>query len=266
MTVTPPTASEPSVSGPNTARAPTLAGPSRVASDEVHVWCARLDVQAETLARLYATLAVDERNRSARFRFQRDRRHFIVARGVLRNLLGHYLKTEPSRIGFVYQAFGKPDLSPRFGGRLKFNLSHSAGLALIAIAAESNVGVDLEYIRAQSDYAELARHFFSAAEVEQLSALPDHLYAEAFIGCWTKKEAYVKARGRGLALPLRSFTVPLTSDPEQGPATLQVASNDIDQAMRWSVHTLRPAPGYIGALAIQGCGRRLSQWQWKMRP
>ncbi|TMQ62319.1 MAG: 4'-phosphopantetheinyl transferase superfamily protein [Candidatus Eisenbacteria bacterium] len=266
MTATAPTASEPAVSKPNTARAPTLAGPSRVASDEVHVWCACLDVPAETLARLYATLAVDERNRSARFRFQRDRRHFIVAHGVLREVLGRYLQTEPGRIGFVYQAFGKPDLGPEFGGRLKFNLSHSAGLALIAIAPESNVGVDLEYIRAQSDYAELARYFFSAAEVDQLSALPDHLYAEAFISCWTKKEAYVKARGRGLALPLQSFTVPLTTDPAQGPATLQAASNDIDQAIRWSVHTLRPALGYIGALAIQGCGWRLSQWQWKMRP
>src|SRR5437867_4021326 len=260
------TATEPAMSEPNTPRAPTPARPSRVAPGEVHVWCADLDITTETFDRLSATLADDERDRSSRFRFQRDRRHFIVAHGVLRELLGHYLRTEPGRIGFVYGAFGKPDLSPGFGGRLKFNLSHSAGLALIAIAAESDVGVDLEFLRAQSDYAELARQFFSAAEVDQLGAIPDHLYAEAFIGCWTKKEAYVKARGRGLALPLQSFTVPLTSDPAQGPATLQATSNEIDQAMRWSVHTLRPAPGYIGALAIQGCGWRLSQWQWKMRP
>src|SRR5207249_11143557 len=154
------------------------------------------------------------------------------AHGVLRQLLGHYLQTEPGRIGYEYQAFGKPQLSPRFGGRLNFNLSHSAGLALVAIAAEFDVGVDIEYIRAQSDYAELARHFFSAAEVEQLSALPDHLYAEAFIGCWTKKEAYVMVRSCGLVLPLKSFTVPLTSDHEQGPTTLQITSNDIAQAMR----------------------------------
>src|SRR5207247_9177381 len=129
--------------------------------------------------------------------------------------------------------------------RRKFNLSHSAGLALIAIAPESNVGVDLEYIRAQSDYAELARYFFSGAEVDQLSGVPDHLYAEAFIGCWTKKEAYVKARGRGLALPLQSSTVPLTSDPAQGPTTLQATPNDINQAMRWSVHTPGHAPWSI---------------------
>src|SRR6266571_3882547 len=245
---------------------PSLPRSFQLASGEVHIWCASLDVPPETSARLYATLTPDERTRSARFRFERDRQRFMVARGVLRDLLGRYLQTQPSQIRFAYNAFGKPDLDPEFASRLKFNLSHSAGVALIAIATESNVGVDLEYIRAQSDYAEVARHFFSAAEVDQLSALPDHLYAEAFIGCWTKKEAYVKARGRGLALPLQSFTVPLTTDPAQGPATFQAASYDIDQAMRWSVHTLRPAPGYIGALAIQGCGWRLSQWQWKMRP
>ena len=260
------TATEPAMSEPNTPRAPTPARPSRVAPGEVHVWCADLDITTETFDRLSATLAVDERNRSARFRFQRDRQHFIVAHGVLRQLLGQYLQTEPGRIGYEYQAFGKPQLSPRFGGRLNFNLSHSAGLALVAIAAESEVGVDIEYIRAQSDYAELARNFFSAAEVDQLSALPDHLYAEAFIGCWTKKEAYVKARGRGLTIPLKDFTVPLTTHPAQGAATLHATSNDIDQAMPWSVYTLRPAPGYIGALAIQGCGWRLSQWQWEMRP
>ena len=117
-------------------------------------------------------------------------------------------------------------------------------------------------LRWQLDYAAIARQFFSDAEVGRLSTLPDHRYVEAFLACWTKKEAYVKARGRGLAMPLKSFTVPLTADPGQGPGTLHVASSDVDRATRWSVHTLRPAPGYIGALAIEGCGWRLSQWQW----
>ena len=234
-------------------------------SHEVHIWCANLDVPPETSARLYATLTFDERTRSARFRFERDRQRFIVAHGVLRELLGRYLQTQPGRIGYVYNAFGKPDLGPEFGGRLKFNLSHSAGLALIAIAADSNVGVDLEYIRAQSDYAEIARRFFSAAEVDQLIALPKHLYAEAFISCWTKKEAYLKACGDGLAIPLNSFSVPLTTGPAHSPVDLCVASNDIVPAKRWSFYTLQPAPGYIGALAIEGSRWRLSQWQWKMR-
>jgi len=158
-------------------------------SREVHIWCASLDVRPETLARLYATLSSDERNRSARFRFKRDQLRFVAAHGVLRDLLGRYLETQPDRISYVYNACGKPDLSPEFDGRLKFNLSHSAGLALIAFAADSNVGIDLEYILAQSDYAEIAWHFFSVAESDQLSVLPNHLYAEAFMGCWTQKAA-----------------------------------------------------------------------------
>jgi 4'-phosphopantetheinyl transferase len=163
----------------------------------------------------------------------------------------------------VYNAFGKPDLSPEFGSRLTFNLSHSAGLALIGIAAASSVGVDLEYIRAQSDDAEVARRFFSAAEVDHLNALPSHRYAEAFFSCWTKKEAYVKACGEGLAIPLDSFSVPLTADPAQAPVDLDVASDSIVPARRWSLYTIHPAPGYIGALAIQGSGWRLRQWQWQ---
>jgi 4'-phosphopantetheinyl transferase len=202
--------------------------------------------------------------RSARFQFERDQQRFIVARGALRDLLGRYLHTQPSQLRFTCNEFGKPDLSPEFGNRLKFNLSHSAGLALIAIATASNVGVDLEYIRAQSDYADIARRFFSAAEVEYLMALPSHLYTEAFFSCWTKKEAYLKACGEGLATPLNSFSVPPTTDPAHTPVDLHVVSRDIVPAKRWSLFTLRPAPGYAGALAIEGAGWRLRQWQWKL--
>ena len=185
---------------------------------------------------------------------------------MLRDLLGRYLQTQPGQIRFVYNAFGKPDLGPEFANRLKFNLSHSgpcsAGLALIAITAGVDAGVDLEYIQAQSDYAEIARRFFSAAEVDHLNALPSHLYAEAFFSCWTKKEAYVKACGEGLAIPLNSFSVPLTTDPAHTPVDVYAVSNDIVPARRWSLYTLQPAPGYIGALAIEGSGWRLRQWQW----
>src|SRR5437879_1206576 len=242
---------------------PSLPSSFQLARDEVHSWCASLDVPPETSACLYATLTPDERTRSARFQFERDRQRFIVARGVLRDLLGRYLQTQPGQINFVYNAFGKPDLSPEFGARLKFNLSHSAGFALIAIAPASNVGVDLEYIRAQSDYADIARRFFSADEVDYLIALPSHLYTETFFSCWTKKEAYLKACGEGLAIPLNSFSVPLTTDPAHTPVDLYVASKDIVPAKHWSLYALRPAPGYTGARVIEGTGWPLRQWQWK---
>src|SRR5207245_2733890 len=181
---------------------PSLPSSFQLASDEVHSGCDRLDVPPETSVRLYATLTPDERTRSARFQVERDQQRFIVAHGVLRDLLGRYLQAQPGRITFVYNAFGKPDVSPEFGNRLTFNLSHSAGLALIAIASASNVGVDVESIQARPDYADIARHFFSAAEVNYLIIYTSHRYAEAFFSCWTKKEAYLKACGEGLAIPL----------------------------------------------------------------
>jgi 4'-phosphopantetheinyl transferase len=224
-----------------------------LACHDVHTWSAGLDVPPETAARLYATLGPDERNRSARFQFERDRQRFIVAHGALRDLLGRYLHTEPGQVRFVYNAFGKPGLSPDLGDRLEFNLSHSGGLALIAIA-RANVGVDLEYIREESDDKDIALRFFSPSEIDHLSSLSSQLYCEGFFSCWTKKEAYVKARGEGFAIPLNSFSVPLTTDPAQ----IVVGSDD------WSLYSLRPAPGYAGALAIEGSGWRLRQRQWKM--
>lgn len=244
---------------------PSPAASFQLSSGEVHNWSASLDVPPQTAARLYATLTLDERDRSARFRFERDQQRFIVAHGALRDLLARYLRIQPGRIRFVHDVFGKPHLGPEFGNRLRFSLSHSAGLALIAIAADSDVGVDLEYMRAQPDYAEIAQRFFSVTEVEQLTALPSHLYAEAFFSCWTKKEAYLKACGQGLTVPLDDFSVPLTADPAKAPVDVSLASTDIGAAKRWSFYTLQPAPRYIGALAIEGSGWRLSQWQWQMR-
>lgn|SRR5262245_30844667 len=234
----------------------------QLAADEVHTWSASLDIPSETSARLYATLAPDERQRSARFQFDRDRQRFIAARGVLRELLGCYLHTDPGDVSFVYNAFGKPDLSPRFGVQLKFNLSHAASLALVAIASASSVGVDLEYIRTQSDYAEIARRFFSAAEVDFLSGLRSETYAAGFLSCWTKKEAYVKARGQGLTIPVNDFSVPLTTDPARGCEDSFVAVLDGVSATRWSLYTFRPAPGYAGALAIEGTGWRVRHCYW----
>src|SRR5438876_533965 len=211
--------------------------------DAVQFWCVRLDV-APPPETYYATLSDDERNRSAGFRFERDRRRFVVARGVLRDLLGRYLDTNPGQIRFVCNAFGKPELHPEFGGRggLKFNLSHSGDLALIAIARDAWVGVDVECIerRGESNYADVARSFFSASEVDALSRVPSDLYAKAFFNCWTMKEAYVKGRGEGLTIPLTSFSVPITTDPAPAPV----------RCGRWSLFTLQPAPGYVGALAV----------------
>jgi 4'-phosphopantetheinyl transferase len=215
-----------------------------LASNEVHTWCVRLDLPQDVSARLYATLSPDERNRSARLRFDRDRQRFVAAHGALRGLLGRYLGTHPWQVRFVVNEFGRPELSSEFGRRLKFNLSHSADLALIAIAADADIGVDVEYIRPSADYDDIAQHFFSPAEVRQLNEVPSHLHPIAFLTCWTQKEAYVKARGEGFEIPLTSFSVPHLHDA-------------------WSLYTLQPAPGYVGTLAIERRGWRLRQWHWQ---
>jgi 4'-phosphopantetheinyl transferase len=136
----------------------------------------------------------------------------------------------------------------------------------IAIAADSDVGVDLEYTRVQADYADIAREFFSPVEVEQLAALPSNVYGEGFFSCWTRKEAYVKACGEGLVTALSSFSVPLTIRRALTPVEVCVAANDVVPAKRWSFFTLEPASGYIGALAIEGTGWRLTQRQWRGHP
>lgn len=208
----------------------------------MHWWCVDLDVPLETSAGLYATLTPDEQDRSARLRFEHDRRRFVVARGVLRDILGRYLGTQPRDLRFVHTEFGKPELGPSYDRRLRFNLSHSGDLALIAIAADAELGVDLEYIRALPESAEIAAAVFSPAEAAELDGLPRHLRAEAFLSCWTQKEAYAKACGRGLAESLTGM-----------PAVLAP----------WSLYRLQPGPGYVGSLAVEGSDWRLRQRHWR---
>lgn len=207
-----------------------MTAPQLLARGEVHSWWVRLDVPPATVACYDATLSDDERGRSARFRFERDRRRFVVARGALRDLLARYVGTDPGQIQFVYNAFGKPALSSEFGSRLKFNLSHSGDCALIAVAADADVGVDVEQVRALPEQPDVARRFFSAAEIEELNRVPSALRTQAFFRCWTKKEAYGKARGDGLD------------------------STDAMPARPWSLHVIEPVPGYIGALVVEGRG------------
>ena len=211
----------------------------QLASHEVHWWRVGLDVPREACTDLYAMLTRDERDRGGRLRFACDQRRFMVAHGALRDVLGRYLRTQPGDIRFVTNPFGKPELAPGFDGRFRFSLSHSADLALIAIARDADIGVDVEHIRASPDYSDLAEHVFSAAEVDDLRRVPKHLYAEAFLRCWTKKEAGAKASGGGLAMP---------------PPLRRGA---------WSFYPLQPAPGYVGTLAIERNGWRLRQWQWR---
>jgi 4'-phosphopantetheinyl transferase len=232
--------------------------PSELAlsKNEIHVWRAFLDMPGEAYNRLEATLSGDEQARAVRFRFDSDRKHFIAARGILRDLLARYLNELPGAIEFSYGPQGKPALRlPGSRARVHFNLSHSDGLALLAFSNTHELGIDLEPVRRNFAAEEIAERFFSAQEVAEYRALPADLRAEGFFLCWTRKEAYIKANGGGLQIPLDSFSVSLT--PGQ-PEKLQS-----DDACRWSVRSFTPTPGFVSAVVAEGKPWELRGWEWE---
>jgi 4'-phosphopantetheinyl transferase len=228
---------------------------SRLTDDAVHVWRASLAIESEVLRQLKNTLSNDERARAQRFIFERDQNRFIAARGILRDLLGRYLRCAPSAIEFVYGPHGKPAIfsaAPRHP--LRFNLSHSHELALIAISREREIGIDVEMIRSDFASEEIARRYFSLGESDELRRLPAELRTEGFFLCWTRKEAYIKALGNGLHIPLDSFDVSLTPGL---PAELRRVGHS-----GWSLRSFLPYPGYVAAVVGEGTTWQLSHWDW----
>jgi len=226
--------------------------------NEVHVWRARLDVPWSWA--LDEALSLDDRTRADRFRFESDRRRFCVARASLRLILGRYVKNKPGRLQLDIGEFGKPffaDQKASLG--LHFNLSHSHRLALIAIARDREIGVDVEYMRRDFVTEDVATHFFSRAEVEQFRAVPAESKTGAFFNCWTRKEAYIKARGEGLSCPLDQFDVSVAPD---APAMLLNSRIDSGEVARWSFQDLFPEPEYAATLAVEGEFSKLVLWDF----
>lgn len=231
-----------------------------LSADEVHVWRASLNHSQHRLQHLRGTLAPEESERAARFHFERDRKHYIAARGLLREILSRYLKLSPESLRFKYTSYGKPYLTDECGGEwLRFNVSHAGELALYAVSREREVGVDIELIRTDIEHQQIATQFFSEQEVVSLLALPAHLQQEAFFLCWTRKEAYIKGIGEGLSLPLHSFDVSLTPGE---PAALLAVRGDAQETARWTLKALEPGPGYRAALVAEGRDWQLKCWQW----
>ena len=205
-------------------------------SNEVHVWRALLDELPPQIDSFLHTLATDEQSRADRFYFQRDRERFITAHGVLRAILGLYLNRAPKCLSFCYSSHGKPALAWESGGdAIRFNMSHSHGVALYAVTRGREVGIDLEFIRRDLEVEQIAERFFSRRETATLRALPADLRKYAFFLCWTRKEAYIKARGEGLSLPLDQFDVSLIPGK---PAALLNTRPDSDEALRWALREL----------------------------
>jgi 4'-phosphopantetheinyl transferase len=230
----------------------------QLGAGEIHVWSIPLAPPAEQVERLGRFLAADEWQRANRFRFEKHRRQYVVGRGALRALLAIYLGTRPERVVFTYGPRGKPFLGPEMGApALQFNLSNSNELAVVGFVLGPEIGVDLEYLRPMPDCEQIAERFFSHSEREVLRGIPAAGKEEAFFNCWTRKEAYLKAVGEGLAAPLDSFDVTLASGE---PPRMLALEGNAERAACWSFHHLRPADDYLGAVAIEGGSWKLETW------
>lgn len=224
---------------------------------DVHVWSIRLDGSEDRIRRLAQVLSRDEMDRANRFRFDVHRHRFIAARSAMRHLLAEYGGVDPQVLRFHYGHRGKPDL-PDFPW-LHFNLSHSEDRALLAVTRVAPIGVDIEYLRSMPDLMDIAERFFARGEVERLVRQPSSEHAPCFFRCWTRKEAYLKAVGEGLAIPLNRFEV--THEPDREPRFL--AFRDPKEAPEaWSLHHLDPEAGYFGAVALRASPEAVKLEGW----
>ncbi len=216
-------------------------------SGEVLVWRVELGVDAAALDRLQRLLDDSERSRAARFGSEAARRRFVVSRSMLRLLLGHYTGMDPGALRFVNGTQGKPALP--VGHRLRFNLAHTGDLAMVALSGEWELGIDVEAVARDIDLPGVAAQVFSDAERQALLSAPESARADAFCRIWTRKEAYIKARGEGFSYPTRSFTVSLLPGDEDA---LLADAADHEAPGRWRVRELCVPRGFHAALAVAG--------------
>jgi 4'-phosphopantetheinyl transferase len=249
--------------------------PALFSEDVVHVWRVSLVLHSHHVQQLRGHLSADERARADRFRFNVHRDRFVVARGMLRVILGRYLDQSPERLEFCHNPYGKPALKPlkaldagqidklaNVNGRspLHFNVSHAQEMALYALAWDRPLGVDLEYVQDRgADLASRIVRFFSSSEQEAFQKLPPEERNLAFFKGWTRKEAYMKARGLGFTLPLQKFDVSIA--PHE-PARLLADRHDPQAVGQWTLQDLDPGCGYVAALAARGAGWHTMGWQW----
>ena len=197
----------------------------------VHIWRATRDVSPVRLKDLEALLSSDEKNRAYRFHFSEDKNRFIAHRALLRLLLSRYLGVEPLELRFSYNPQGKPLLENTSRAPICFNLSHSQELALYAFTMGREVGVDIEALRLVPDAEKIAERYFTGEEAQRLREAPSHLKNEIFLQLWTAKEAFIKALGMGLSMPLNQF--------------------EAAHVPGWSLYPFVPAPGFTAALAVK---------------
>jgi 4'-phosphopantetheinyl transferase len=216
-----------------------------IANRDLHVWTVRLHSPESCFENCSAWLSAEESARAARFHFERHRRAFVFGRAALRALLGNLLGLSPERVQFRYGSKGKPDLADSTSA-LRFNASNSGDLAVYAFALGTEIGIDVEQLRPITEVQDIAKRFFATEEVAELMSLPPSEQVGGFFRCWTRKEAYIKAIGDGLSVPLDSFRVTLRPGD---PARMLHLGGSEEAARNWTMHDFAPAPDYFGAVA-----------------
>lgn len=227
-------------------------------SRHVDVWRIHLNLELDSVKSFESTLSEDEFQRASNFHFDKDRDRYIIAHFSLRNILGRYLGTEPAQLEFSIDQHGKPSLLKH---KLEFNLSHSGSFALVAVTLNRIIGVDVERMREGISSLSIARQYFSPAEIVELETVPADQKETAFFACWTRKEAFIKAKGLGLSLPLDSFDVSLTPDE---PAILRAVRPQPQEAARWTLLSLDVAPRHAGAVAVENAELKVQDFKFRL--
>lgn len=214
---------------------------------EVHLWLVSVTAMEERLDDFYRLLSKDESAKVGRFHFVKDQKQYIVARGVLRIILSHYCLIEPEVHQFGYNQYGKPFLIDN--DWLRFNISHSGDRVLFGFSLNLELGVDIEYDKPFESAHEIVERFFSTQEKTQFRSLPDHMKNLSFLKCWTRKEAYIKALGMGMSLPLDAFSVSFIPGK---PACLLETGHDMQAKDRWTIKEVNVGNGYVAAVSVEG--------------
>ena len=232
-----------------------------ISSREVHVWRLLFNKHYSHVENIKKLLSADELERAGKFHFEKDHSKFIMARGVLRMILAGYLGLKPRELRFEYTSFGKPFLSENNGSDIiSFSLSHSDDIALYAVTINQSVGVDVERIKESVDIAQIANRFFSTGEIQSLECIHEKERPGKFFQYWTRKEALVKAIGKGISFPLELIDVSLVKGKTLSPIKL---SGTIEENSCWNVQDLYPGHGYAAAIATEGSDLNISLWDYQ---
>lgn len=233
---------------------------SLIRPQEVHLWFARGDDSSCTLGLLEGTLSASERAKADMFRYERHRARYVFSHGVLRSVLAHYLACKPNQLEFEQNEFGKPFLPNPDVQWLKFNMSHAEGLVIVAVTRNRLIGADVEFERTIEDMEGIARHCFSNLEHSLFEAACAGKKRHVFFTCWSRKEAYIKAIGTGLSIPLTSFDAVIPSG--MGGCELPGTMHNAETVERWWLSDIQVLEGYAGAVVVQGNEPWISYKKW----